>query len=521
MNTTPREIELKFNFDHADDRRLKRYLSRAAGKRPISETLVSVYFDTPDLQLLARGISLRVRRSGKRYRQTIKVADERAAGLFDRVEWEQDIKGPEPDLSAAAGIISDGLLNGQLPESLQPVFETRVRRITYHIASRGQRIELTLDQGEIDTGKRRAPICELELELAQGDRGSLFEFAKVLNDLAPLRLAVKAKADRGYELLRNDIDPVDRATDIHLAPEMTTQEAFRVIGNGCLRQLVANEPAMIAGDTEALHQMRIALRRLRAAMSVFANVVADSDWLNIKSGLRWVTGVLGPVRDLDVFVTEVLVPLRANNAKEPGVLNLFRDFERRRARAHKETVSTIRSARFHSLVLDTTAWIEVGPWTRDNDDLLQLRRGQSVLAHASEELTRRRRKLKRKGKTFKELSPLERHMLRIATKKFRYALEFFSDLFPGKTRKRRCEQALSALKELQDALGGLNDIAVRERLASKVALSKRLNPGTPGTRDRAFAAGLIFGSQEAHVAGLLDTAEEAYTRLLKVKAFWT
>ena len=518
MNTTPREIELKFNFDQANDRRLKRYLSRAAGKRPISEMLVSVYFDTPDLQLLARGISLRVRRSGKRYRQTIKVADGRSAGLFDRAEWEQDVRGPEPELTAAAGGVPDDLLNGQLPGPFRPVFETRVRRTTYNVASRGQRIELTLDQGEIDTGKRRAPICELELELTHGDRGSLFELAKALNDVAPLRLAVKAKADRGYELLRNDVDPVDRATDIHLAPEMSTQEAFRVIGNGCLRQLIANEPAMIAGDAEALHQMRIALRRLRAAISAFANVVADSDLQNIKSELRWITGELGPARDLDVFVAEVLVPLRANNAKEPGVLNLFRDFERRRARAHKEAVGTIRSARFNSLVVDTAAWIEVGPWTRDNDDLLRLRRGQSVLAHASEELTRRRRKLKRKGKTLKELSPRERHMLRIAAKKFRYALEFFWDLFPGKTHTR--EEALSALKELQDALGGLNDIAVRERLASKVVLSKRAKPGAPGTRDRAFAAGLIFGSQEAHVAGLLDAAEDAYTRLLKVKAFW-
>src|SRR5690348_4976460 len=89
MKTTPREIELKFNFDHADDRRLKRYLSRAAGKQPISEMLVSVYFDTPNLQLLARGSSLRVRRSVKRYRQKITVADGRSAGLFDRAEWEQ------------------------------------------------------------------------------------------------------------------------------------------------------------------------------------------------------------------------------------------------------------------------------------------------------------------------------------------------------------------------------------------------------------------------------------------------
>jgi CHAD domain-containing protein len=215
-----------------------------------------------------------------------------------------------------------------------------------------------------------------------------------------------------------------------------------------------------------------------------------------------------------------LAPLRAQSAKGPGVLGLSRDFERRRAKAHKEVVVTITSARFRTLVLDTVAWIEAGPWTRVDDDLQRLRGGQNVLAHASDELARRRRKLRRRGKTLQELSPLERHALRIAAKNLRYAVEFFAKLFPEKTRAKRCERMLSALKDMQDALGGLNDITVRERLAEQIALSKRMNPDAPGTRQRAFAAGLIFGSQEAHVAELLDAAEDAYARLLDIKSFW-
>ena len=116
--------------------------------------LVSVYFDTPDLRLLAEGISLRVRHAGTRYKQTIKITDRRAAGLFDRAEWEVDIHGPEPDLAAAKGTALTDLLNGQSTGSLRPVFETRVRRTKYHFTSHGQRIELAFDQGEIDTGKR-------------------------------------------------------------------------------------------------------------------------------------------------------------------------------------------------------------------------------------------------------------------------------------------------------------------------------------------------------------------------------
>jgi inorganic triphosphatase YgiF len=516
---TPREIELKFDFDPADERRLKQYLGRLSRKkRPTGETMVSVYFDTPDFRLSARGISLRVRHSGNKYRQTIKKANGQTAGIFDRAEWERDIKGPEPELSTAESAILDDLLNNELVGALRPIFETRVRRTTYHLASRGQRVELALDQGEIDTGKRRMPISELEFELTDGEPSSLFALARALNEVVPLRLAVKAKADHGYELLRNNVDPVDKAADAHLTPEMTTQDAFRIIANSSLRQLIANEPATIAGNVEALHQMRIALRRLRAAISAFANVVADSDWQNIKSELRWITRELGPARDLDVFVAEVLTPLRVQNAKEPGVLELSRDFERRRAKAHKEVVATITSARFRTLVIETAAWIEAGPWTRVDDDLQRLRSRQNVLAHASDELARRRRKVRRRGKTLQELSPLERHALRIAAKKLRYAVEFFAELFP--VRAKRCARMLSALKDMQDALGGLNDIAVRERLAEQIALSNRMNSDAPGTRHRAFAAGLIFGSQEAHVAELLDAAEDAYSRLLDVKSFW-
>ena len=252
---------------------------------------------------------------------------------------------------------------------------------------------------------------------------------------------------------------------------------------------------MIAGDVEALHQMRIALRRLRAAISAFSNVVADADCQRIKSGLRWITGELGRARDLDVFVAEVLMPLRSQNPKESGVLAIFHDFERRRGKAHREAAATIQSARFRATVLDTAEWLEVGPWTKSDDDLLRLRCEQSIIVHAADALTQRRRKLRRKGKTLKELSGSSRNV----------------DV------NQICKDALSALKDLQDALDGLNDIAVREQLASHIALSARIKSNTLQARHQAFAAGMIFGAQEAHMAELLDAAEKAYARFLEVK----
>ena len=269
MRQAPREFELKLEIAPRDVQRIKRRLGHLSTHDPVRQTLVSVYFDTPDLSLRCGGVSLRVRRIGKNHVQTIKLANAPTVGLFDRAEWEHPIRGSKPDLALARGTAVDPLLHGKFAKSLRPVFETRVRRASYRLARRGLRIEATLDQGVVAAGKRRSSLCELELELLRGEPDALFEVAKALGEVAPVRLCVKSKADRGYELLGTEGGTAQTAAKVHLSPKATTSDAFRVIGRQCLGQLIANESAMLAGDAEALHQMRIALRRLRAAISVF------------------------------------------------------------------------------------------------------------------------------------------------------------------------------------------------------------------------------------------------------------
>lgn len=522
MATPPREVELKLTFDPADARRIMRRLSRARGKTgPARQSLVSVYFDTPDFALSRNGVSLRVRRVGKKHIQTIKIADREGGALFDRAEWEQDVEGFKPDASAAKGTPVESLLNGQRSTLLRPMFETRIRRTEYRGADDGTAVAVALDQGEIDTGERQSPVCELEFELVRGEPAGLFRLAKKLGELVPLRLCVRSKADRGYEMLRNESDPVDTAADVHLAPTMSSEEAFQVIARGCLRQLIANEPAMCAGNAEALHQMRIALRRLRSAMSVFSELVADAELGRFNTELKWITAELGGARDLDVLVAEVLHPLREQSPQEPGVAAFCRNFAQRRARAHKHAVESVRSARFRALALDVAEWIEIGPWTRNDDDLARLRREQAVALRAADELAGRWKKLTKKSKSPKRLGIAERHKLRIRAKKLRYAVEFFADVFPGKKRAKRCGAALSSLKDLQDALGALNDVATREELMSRAALAKRRKSKGAAARERAFAAGMVVGAQEAGIEHMLAAAESAYAKLLEVKPFWT
>jgi inorganic triphosphatase YgiF len=436
MQTVSREIELKLAVDPADAGRLKRHLARTFGRQARSrQKLVSVYFDTPDFRLREAGLSLRVRRIGRRTVQTIKSSDGARAGLFDRGEWEQSIARAHPDLTAVADTPLARLLNGSVPETLRPVFETRIQRATYQAAGDESLIAVALDQGDVDTGQDSAPLCEIEFELLSGDRVELFRLARTLSAVVPLRMAVQSKSDRGYALIEGEPHPVAWASEIHIDPAMSCAEAFRVIAHNGLRQLAGNEPAVREGRPDALHQMRVGLRRVRAAMSLFRDIVADSGSERVKTELKWLAGTLAPARDLDVFMAEVLVPLREEHPDHQGLGDICHDIEMRRRRGYADAVAACRSERYQTVLLDIMEWIESGPWRTSDEPLLQSRREQPITALAADELSRRRRKIIKAGKNLRECSAEERHELRIRSKKLRYAVEFFAGVFPGKRIK--------------------------------------------------------------------------------------
>ena len=302
----PREFELKLEFEPDKAEIIRRHPAVArVDSDTHTETLTSVYFDTDDQRLFDAGIFLRVRRVGDRHIQTVKAVT--PGDLFSRGEWEQEIEGPSPDLGQAKDSPIGSLSDQDLGKMLKPVFETRVERKVSRLQKNGSDIEIALDQGIIDTGERTIPVSELELEIKRGDPAELFRLARELTEFVPLQLAVKSKPERGYALLEGaDGNPIEKAAEPEISPTMTVDQAFKVIGRSCLRQLLANRPAMLAGKPEALHQMRIGLRRLRTAISIFKEVVADSKRERIKSELKWITGELGPARDLDVLSDEVV-----------------------------------------------------------------------------------------------------------------------------------------------------------------------------------------------------------------------
>lgn len=493
-----KEIELKLGFDPADADKIGAHPSLEAVGDPKVREPISTYYDTSDSALHKAGVFLRVRATGDGYVQTIKTA--RGEGEFlERDEWECHLETFVPDLDAAAGTALEPLLTDEVRADLQPRFHTRFRRKTYLIARDGAEIELALDQGEVVGGVKVTPICELELELKAGDRRAIFALAKTLAEDVPLTLAVKSKAERGFELLEDGDHAVEKARPVVVTPDMTCAEAFRSIARNCLRQIIVNAPATREGRPEALHQMRVGLRRLRAAITLFADVVADPQREAIKDSLKWIGKELGAARDLDVLVSDILEPQRAAFPDHEALESVYREVMERRADAYAGAFEAITSKRFRIALLDLGAWIEIGDWAGN------MLADTPVAGHAAEKLSALRRAIKKKGKNLGDLSAAKRHKLRIRAKRLRYATEFFAATFTGKKSAKRQKKALAALEALQDALGALNDLVTRQSL---------LGPGGESLDLPAPGAG------RAEEKKWLKQAEQAYERFTDVKGFW-
>src|SRR5205807_4790250 len=140
-------------------------------------------------------------------------------------------------------------------------------------------------------------------------------------------------------------------------------QAFRVIARSCLVQIVGNEAGVKAGNSEALHQIRIGMRRLRAAMSFFSRIVAGPQIDTVKSELKWITRELSPARDLDVYTSQVLAPLRGQYKDNAEFRSLCQGFERKRAEAFARAADALRSERYRHLPIELAAWIEAGDWS--------------------------------------------------------------------------------------------------------------------------------------------------------------
>jgi CHAD domain-containing protein len=256
--------------------------------------------------------------------------------------------------------------------------------------------------------------------------------------------------------------PPLKAVSPPLTADMSVSRAFQAVFASCLAQLEGNRAGVLRGeDIEYVHQMRVAIRRLRSALRLFRTLVPTEILEPLNDELRWLGGQLGEARDWDVLVEETLPPRLAEFPAHQGLKALAEQAAALRLEKREAARRAARSPRCRKLLARLRVWIAAEGW-REHSPAKKLDRPAPNLA--AKLLTRRHKALRERGKGLAGLPPAERHLARIAAKKLRYATEFFSPLFPGPAAKNYAK----ALADLQDLLGTLNDAAVTHRLLAEL-----------------------------------------------------
>ncbi|HVN38748.1 MAG TPA: CHAD domain-containing protein [Myxococcota bacterium] len=511
-----REIELKLELSPSDAARILDHplVHRHAVGPAQSRQLLSVYFDTRELGLAKAGIGLRLRHTGDEQVQTVKWGEGAAAGLFERGELEVAVSGQRPVLYA----IPDEALRERIREALrgeplEPIFETEMRRTHCLLRDGADEWSLDLDEGEIRAQDASLPFCELELELVRGDPARLYELALELCESFELRVGLRSKAERGYAL-RSGSGPVPRkAREVELPDGATLDTALRDIARACLGQIGVNlEPAFEGTDPEGVHQMRVGVRRMRSVFSVFRPVLPDDRTRALRDELRWLASELGEVRDLDVFVGELLGPLAGPRGDDVALKRLRVEAEELRDERRRSLRETLYSRRLTRLLLSLGHWIARSSWREQALSETSALLFQPARSFSDSLLERLHQRVGKLGRAAVTGPPPARHELRIALKKLRYACEFFGSLYEGRDARRY----LRRLSRLQDVLGALNDVATAGRVLQE--LLGRVGP--PDADSLARTVGFIEGFAAREDELSLRELATLWKRFARTHPFW-
>lgn len=502
------EIELKLRLGRGGAAKLRRHpaLRRYRVGRGSGASLDSTYFDTPALDLAKRGWALRIRRDGDRLEQTLKI-HRKGGGLQLRGEWNAPLQHDALDLTLIPEHDArDWLESLAVEQGLVPVFTTRFRRLAWNLAVGGADVELALDEGEILSDDRREPILEAELELKQGDPGAIVLLARELVESVPGHVSSRSKAERGYALFTGEQPKAVRAAKLSIHRDAEVWEAFRAVMGNCLDQVLANDaPIRLARDMEGVHQMRVALRRLRAAISVFTDILEPDAAEPIAEDLRSLQQRFGPARDWDVFLAETLTPMLGRLGGEHGLGALQMAAEKMRSDAYDAAVAALEMPALTDLVLRIEAWI-----LRSTPPMAA---GVLAVDFARKVLRKRWRKvLKAAGEGPMSLAEPDLHALRIEIKKLRYAGDFFRSLFPAK----KITPILNNAAALQDCLGGLNDAVIAHRLVESLPVPAGVKPAAQAREAKL----LLAGWQESRIARELPGLEQAWRDFAKARKPW-
>ena len=546
------EVEAKFSIP--DEHTFQRLLEATslAGFSLVEPTLLNLhdrYLDTREGTILAGGYACRIRQQDDLTLATLKGLGSASGAIHRRVEHEIALPQPLPPQQWPPGVARDTALRLCENEPLVPLFEVEQTRHRRHLCD-GDRVvaELNLDRGRLYRGTETgASYLELEAELLPGGSEEILEeLAEALQTEWGLLPQNRSKFERGIEFFgaepaspQGDLTSMEpRATIVETAaptaptaspavellsaPGITADDPMSEAGRKTFRfhyrRMLYNEPGTRLGeDIEALHDMRVATRRMRAAWRVFDPYFESKAARRHQKGLKRTGRALGPVRDLDVFrakIQDYLSTLPQSQQQDLdgflGVLEAHRDSARERMNVYLDSGKYARfKDRFGRFV--ETEGLESRPIVFEDGEPPPYR-----VRHVAPVVIYRRLAAVRAYDEWVSIPnpPPERlHSLRIACKRLRYTLEFFREVLDPDT-----EGLIKSIVAIQDHLGDFQDAVVARALLSNYlqrgVWGHEMAPdGRPGTAVDVPGVEAYLAAKQKEYEHLLESFPEVWRRV--------
>ena len=448
-------------------------LPQLHGRRLPSRSFVETYFDTADSRLARAGFSLRRKVENGKGMWQLSV---RSDGAALDVEAPGGPKMPPEDLQELVTAASGGFTLGAVARLRTSVGGIRVRRGSHSLA----KVEVA-SIALLDGQRTVREVNEIELEPLAADAKELGRIEKAL------RKAGAKRADATTTTYRRAVDgtaPVE-------APAPTAAlERLRGFFREQYARMLAHDPGVrLNANPEDLHQLRVAVRRLRSVLRTAGDVVDEAWAERLRDELSWLGDELGTARDLDVLLAHLRKEVgQLDPADRRAMRPMLNKLEREREAAQGRLLETLRGERYLGLLATLEGAVAAPPAGADG----------SLVDAARAEFGRLRKAMTKLGQ---DPSDEALHKARIRGKRARYALELVEDDL-GKAASR----VITRAKGFQDVAGEYQDAVVAEARIRKLAQESR-------SRRASLGAGILVGGQRERRRLAAEALPEAWARL--------
>jgi triphosphatase len=446
--------------------------------------LRTIYFDTPSGDLGKKGVTLRIRECAQKQNVLcFKLNNASGDDPFRRTEVEVVSPDLQPDVSMFDRTTRDLLAQMIADRPLERQFEIRMSRRSALVKRKRSEVEVSLDDGCVMIGENSFPLTELELEQKSGDGADLYEFAIDLAEQLPLRLDFVSKSEKACRLRGGEKAVATKAGHVELRRKTTLDEAMAASISNALIHFVANWAALReGGDPESIHQMRVALRRMRSSLSIFKRYLRCAEFDFLVEEARHVASGLGPARAYHVLHEIAEHVSRANSGNSAEWETLLAALQDRRKTSHSDARELINDKRTTLFVLNVQRFLARRAWREALSGTNRHQFSMPLKDFAVHALKKLRVRVLKRGATLPSASDRDLHKLRIALKDLRYGSELFSKQFDY---KRKCKSFNHTVSQLLALLGLHNDFASARHLLEQVPL--------PHGSDAARAARFFLG----------------------------